>query len=374
MLSSLQRSKTPYLKIIAFVLILSICTLMLVWSKEIFSGISLGIQICLQTLIPSMFGFMILSDIIANSKLSQILSRPFRLFSRLVFKLDGELFSIFLLSLLGGYPIGAKIIAEKIRNGTLSTESGQRMLDYCIHCSPAFLISGVSAILWNQLSLGVMLCIAQTLSGILMGFLLSRRKPVIFSRTQQKQTYSPAPVLFVNSVNRSARSMGIVCSFVVLFCGIFSLTDLLPLSQQNLNLIKGLLEVTSGCQMIQTESAMASILLVSLYTSFGGVCVWLQIMALLNGTGVRMFPFICKRLLYTLFSVGLSWLGIQILQPTVDCMVQNQQPFVRIYSVSPLSAILLLLLGMMLLLFFGTSAKIELKCKNCVCRKVKMNK
>lgn len=349
--------------IFLFLLTVCLCLICLLYSKQLFDGISYGIQICLNTLIPSMFGFMILSDFIANSPLNSILSKPFSIISKYLFRMESKLFPIFLMSILGGYPIGARLIAQKIKQQQISPQAGQRLLSFCINCSPAFLLSGVSLILWGNLQIGVLIYLSQVCAAILIGILSGIKKPVFLLKEQIELPTTNWSVTFVNAVNHSTKSMGVVCSFVVIFCGLFRFLDLIPLSKDNNLIIKGLLEVTSGCQLIQDVSFFNSILLVCLFTSFGGICVFLQIAALLNGCQIKMLPLLGWRILYTACSLLFTYLGILTWKPVISCFQQIQKVTFRLYSVSPISSIFLIILVILLLLFSQKSARITDKKK-----------
>lgn len=336
-------------KLILFLLTATVCAICLIYSKYTFDGISSGIQICITTLIPSMFCFMVISNFIANSSLCSILSRPFRPLARHLFKLDDRLFTVFLLSLLGGYPVGAKLLADKIRSGEIPVQTGQRMIYFCVNCSPAFIISGAAMVLWNSLALGAMIYASQVITCFVIAFACGFKKNIL--TVQDKKTATPpCSVALVQAVNNATKSMGIVCSFVVVFCAFFPFVNLLPLSDTAGTVLKGLLEVISGCQMIRDLPLVTSVLLVALFTSFGGICVHLQIMALLNGTGIKMGRFLLSRVCYTALSMGITWIGIQLLKPAVSCFNQIKSVSYHFYSVSPVSSLFLIFLAIMLLM------------------------
>ena len=74
-----------------------------------------GIRLCLQTVIPSLFCFMVLTCFLINSGLYRFLSLPLARVTRRLFFLPPELGSILLLGMVGGYPMGAKAIASLLQ-------------------------------------------------------------------------------------------------------------------------------------------------------------------------------------------------------------------------------------------------------------------
>lgn len=320
-------------------------------SQDISAGISQGIHICLNSLIPSLYFFMILSNIIMNTSLCRVLARPFRLFSRRVLKLNDKLFVIFLLSLLGGYPVGAKLIGDQLKEHRISVKTGQRMMMFCVNCSPAFLICYLSLYLWDSMVIGVILYLSQVLAALLMAVLSGFRYPipkqVPAAQGSQQDTLS---AVFVSSVNQATHTMGIICSFVVTFCAAFPILDHF-LSDGKLSLaIKGLLEVTAGCQGLASVSFLSSVLGAALFTSFGGVCVFLQITAIVIKSGISIWRWILSRILYTALSVLFAYLGFLLVRPTADCFVGNAAPLpAKWFTTSPAASFCMVLLAGMLL-------------------------
>lgn len=347
---------SKYSRFLALLLFAGIVIGTLHFSKEVAAGIHQGILISMNTLIPSMFFFMAIAKILSEGTLIKKLPYP-HCFEKL-FHLDRELFSIFLLSLVGGYPVGAKLIGEEVINGRITQEEGQRMLPFSVNCSPAFLISGVSLSLWGKKLPGIILYLSQVMAALLLA--ITSGKGVIRRKFTPTNQISSLSIRLVAGVRAAANSMGVICIFVVLFCGIFPLLDLFPLSDTIQLLCKGLLEVTSGCQMITSKSLLSDIFLTGLFTSFGGICVHLQLTALLSESGIKMGTFLLSRICYTGLSLLFSIAGYflwSVLSPeqVAACFLSSGQQHYEFYTVSPVSAILLGLLAAMLLLSRGKS-------------------
>ncbi len=342
-----------------------LCVAILSNSASMAEGIRQGIEISLNTLIPSMFIFLAVANFISDSPLGSQASRPFQRLAHKIFRLDPAAFTLFLLSLIGGYPIGAKLIASKIKKGQMNVRDGQRMLSFCTNCSPAFLLSGVSLGLWGSVVPGAVIYFSQVLAAVILAAGSAVRSPLVQIREDESREREELSSLFVRSVNSAAKSMGIICIFVVFFCGFFPFLDRLPLPDWAALIGKGLLEVTSGCQMIRGMTFVQSVYLVCLFTAFGGVCVHLQLTALLYKTNIKMGPFLLTRMIYTVLSLVFTILGCYLIQigllpsPAADCFTGSGNFTFHLYSVSPVSSFFLLVLCSILLLFPGKSVTIK---------------
>lgn len=122
-------------------LILLLTSFLLFRSKEISGGIVHAVDLCLYSVFPSLFGMMVVSNLVVSSKIFTKLLSPFSAVTRYLFKLPAEFTSVLLISFIGGYPVGAKIINGLYRDGEISLKTAERMLSFCVNAGPAFVVS-----------------------------------------------------------------------------------------------------------------------------------------------------------------------------------------------------------------------------------------
>ena len=120
------------------------CAVFLIMDGQTVSkGVVSGIELCLKTVIPSLFCFMVLTGFLLQSGLYRLLSVPLSPVTKHLFFLPSELGSVVLLSLIGGYPMGAKSIADLLNQHRIEPGCAQRMLLYCCCAGPSFIITAV---------------------------------------------------------------------------------------------------------------------------------------------------------------------------------------------------------------------------------------
>ncbi len=353
-----------YLKKIAILCIVYfVMFLIIFFSKELSAGIKNGIAVSTNLLIPSLLIFMIFSNIVMNSSLKNIISRPFKLLAKYIFKINNNHMSIVILSLIGGYPIGAKLLSNAVKDKHLSVKNAERMLSYCVNCGPAFIISGVGVSLFGSKKIGLIIYLSQVIACLIVGFLSTLFVDTtdninIINDNSNDKNFS---TLLVNSVNDSIKSLAIICGFVVAFS---SFMPLLSLFLKNINpnyryLIEGILEVTIGCNNLSNIDSANNIILACAFTAFGGVCVHLQVCAMIKGTGIRMYKFFVFRIIYVFISVSIVNIVLKLSPDTLNCISINHNQSSRIYSVSPTATIFLILLSIILLFFCRKSDRIK---------------
>lgn len=338
---------------------LLLCLGGLLFSKELAQGIRNGSQICCSSLIPSLFFFMALSGLISKTRMGESLCRPFAAVIRRLLPVSAQGASIYFLSLLGGYPVGAQLIGQGVRQGSLSPKEGEYLLCFCVNCSPAFLISGVAVHFWNSLPAGVILYTSQAAASLAVAWLARPKEGLSSLEPAKEDSRLPISAALVEAVSRAVHSMALICGFVILFCGCFSLLDQLPLPDWLQIPLKGALEVTSGCQFLGELPPPLGMLLGAGLTAFGGVCVFCQVSAMLRGSGLSTKKFFLWRGFYTLISVMLTWAGMLLFRPRLEIPavdVLGGQGW-EAYSVSPASGICLVALGAACVLFFAERTK-----------------
>lgn len=274
--------------------------------KTAIVGMRAGIQLCLQTLVPSLFPFFILSALVTGSLIGRQMG-PFNKICHFCHMPDGAV-SLLAVGLLGGYPVGAGNIANEIQHGNLSREDAQRMVVFCNNPGPSFLFGILGPLFTNKFLLWLLWGIL-IVASLLTGHLLPG------GSTQVIKTPHSGFVSLSDSLNRSIRNMALVCGWVVIFRVLLEFMDtyvtfFIPTSVRTI--LIGLLELSNGClglAKIQDESLR--FLLAGFMLSLGGICVLMQTQAVFPE--LRLKQYITGRLLHCLICMFLSVLLIPMI-------------------------------------------------------------
>lgn len=197
-----------------------------------------GLLICANSVIPSLFPFMVLSELLISSGFGEkLLSRITLPLCRL-FLLPSPCVTAMLLGLLCGFPIGAKAVASALQRGTISQPDAERTLCISNIPSSAFVIGAVGGSLWESTRFGVALylsVIASTLLWSIFDALRERKrtKNTKVSSVQNICLIEPkrGAKLFTDSIASSCSGILSVCAYVVFFSALMGalsaiLTDL----------------------------------------------------------------------------------------------------------------------------------------------------
>lgn len=128
-------------QIFAALSLLFCMTMLLLFPVEALSYTFTGLSLWLEKMVPTLFPFMMLSQILICFDLIPVFLSIFRPILRRLFRLpDAGLYCI-LTGFLCGFPMGAKNVSELYRRGQLSLSEAQTLLNFCNQIGPVFFLS-----------------------------------------------------------------------------------------------------------------------------------------------------------------------------------------------------------------------------------------
>ena len=283
-----------------------ICTLMIIDSEGTIFAVKKSVYTCLDVIIPSLFAFMIFSQLLISTGAADKLFYPLYLISRFWFKNGRREFSIFMLSLIGGYPVGIKLLKDEIAYNKNYNAIAEKMMCYCYCGSPTFIIQIAGLTILGSEKAGLIVYFSNVLACVTLAAIsnaFSGQKPVLNSTvTHNVSNFTLSKV--TNSISETVKALGIICGTILAFnvllelinySGVLNLLEktgvdktfcaLLEIS--NLSLFKG-----SGYNLMPLFAAL---------TSFGGFCIILQTAALSSGK-IKLKKFLLYRIPASLLS------------------------------------------------------------------------
>lgn len=291
-----MKYKANILPAIAFI---GFAVLIIIQPEPCKAGCTEGLLLCGRVIIPSLFPFtagvlfILKSEILQCQRINRI---TFPLFG-----LDSLSFSVLLLSLVGGYPVGAKLLNSLTAEKRLSPEAAQKMLGFCVNAGPAFVISAVGGGILNSKKAGALLFAAHISATLLLCLISRPLKPrVICLAPSQKKPLSTADN-FVLSVSEAAQSVLTICFFVIFFSSLNAYIEYLSAQFHQLKALLYITEVTGAV------AHTGNIYAISFLLGFSGVSVLCQITALLKAFKISLARFLLFRTLHGALSALLVW-------------------------------------------------------------------
>ena len=261
-----------------------------------------AINLCLSTVVPVLFPFMVISDFVITTGIANMVSYASgRVFSK-VFKTSKISQISFLCGTLFGFPLGAKSAVSLYENGYIEKDEAERLLCFCSNTGPGFVIGVAGSCLHNS-KIGVVIYISQLFSAMIIGLLLRKRgfSPISYDcQNESNKKRSPPFLCLTKAVTGSVMPTLNVCAFVCFFSVIkSSVNEILEFCGSNdysSAFVTGFLEITNGLSCLSgLQVSATTISLGAFFIGFSGLSVCMQTVALTSKSSFKVGQFfVCK--------------------------------------------------------------------------------
>ena len=333
-----------------------IVTAYIYFSESISEAVIKSINICLTVIIPSIYGFMIISSVIMKSGMLAVLSRPFRLVSEYIFRLPCELFSVFLISTAAGYPVGIKMIYALLDEDKIDRQTADYMSCFCFAGGPAFILG-----LCRDKRIAMIIFASITISNIITALIMrfGRKNAVLHKECKSEKTIFNASVI-TESVESSAKSMLLICAMITGFSVFSAIADNSGITEYISEFISFVFHTDFSTSHSITESVIeisrisefdsgnySLIPLITALLAFGGLCVTVQVISV-SGGRLNIGKFLFSRLIS---SVSAGMICRFILSKTDICIsaANISKPILYNHKYSVLPSVFLIIMTIILL-------------------------
>ena len=282
-----------------------ICILLIIDSKQVIETAQKSVTVCLTVIIPSLFAFMVLSQIMISGGIADIMFFPLYKISSFWFKGSRRQFSVFLLSLIGGYPVGIRLLKELTAYNKNYTAIAEKMLCYCYCGSPAFIIQIAGLSIFGSANAGLIVYLSNAAACLIMAIIIN-----LFSKEEIKaeENHFTGVKISLNtvteSIEKTVKALGVICGTILSFNIFLELMEHIGFMRLMESL--GAEKIFSAAFEISNLSLFEGgnynlLPIFAALTSFGGLCIIVQTVALSEG-GIPLKKFIASRIPTALLS------------------------------------------------------------------------
>ena len=282
-------------------IIAAICLMILIVDSHCaFEGAKTGLDLCIKTVIPSLFPFFLVSMMLTAS-LGNIDSRLLCWLAGLI-NIPQAAAPVLIPAFLGGYPVGAKSVADQYRSGMIGKQQAERMLAFCSNAGPSFLFGMVSAFFPDKQMIWKLWAIH------ILGVVFTAKYYSIPRAQEMKESKDRNSKPQVDLMSSAVTAMGIVCGWIIIFRILISFLNqwvlwLFPQWIQVLSI--GFLELSNGCcELMLVSNVGLRFVICSCMLAFGGICVLLQTVSVTKG--LSLHHYMIGKTVQTLFSLVTS--------------------------------------------------------------------
>ena len=290
--------------------------LLILFPSVSLSGAARGVSVWAENAVPTLFPFMAVSAMLINSgALGGLAKICASLASRI--GLPRAASQTMAVGMLSGYPVGAGMTAMLYGQDRIQRNEVEITATVSSFCSPVFIISTVGTKLIHNGAAGIIVLVSHYISFAVALPLLRR----IFGRSVQpcSELYSTDEkrMSFGNilkvSVENAVKTILTVGGYIVLFSIIIEFIfkcGILPENEYIRCAVSMMLEISNGCAAICSSSLSFEIktALLCFCTTWGGLCVMLQINGFVSECGVSGKKLMLFKLIQALFSAVCGFL------------------------------------------------------------------
>lgn len=273
-----------------------LCILLFVYSDPAIAAAKSALNACAVSVIPSLFPYMVLSNLIVRHRLLAPLYRLIPM--KALFGLPPASAGAFLLGGLCGFPIGAKTVCDLYKTGQLTREEAERTCAISNNTGPAFAVSVAGGIFWGSRTFGIYLYTAQLLAAVFVGVLFRRRGKQTAQKTDSSLSVYPTPnpvSSFIEAISAGAAACIPLCGYITFFsilCAIVK--EMLPWKAVAAA-VCAVFEFTSGIREAAAINGYAGLFLTGFSLGFSGLSVFMQSYNFTFSHGISLHrTLICK--------------------------------------------------------------------------------
>lgn len=295
-----------------------------------------GLTLCAETLIPSLFPFLVLSELLVISGVGEALGQLCSGVMRRVFGVSGAGASAVILGSACGFPVGARTAVGLLDRGGITKKECEHLLTLVNQPSSAYLISTVGVGLYGCRRIGVILYLVVVfcglLTGLIAGLLLGRPGKNLSPPSSPSARHPRGPEALTAALASSTSGMMTVCAYVVFFSVITGLIGQIMEGRGSYGrvchlLLGGVLEMTGGIGLASALPKPSSLILTAVFAGWSGLSVHGQIMALCGGRGLSFRPYLLAKTFQGLLCGVITW-GLLRLHPAL--LAPENQPVIRL--------------------------------------------
>ena len=280
-----------------------------------------GIMLWATCVLPALFPYFFITTILSSLKVTGKLASRLSPLTTCIFNVNGSVGYGFFLSVISGYPVGAKTISELKEKGIIGGAESVRASILCSTSSPMFMVGSVGNLMFKSSLFGLLLFLSHLITAVIIG--------IIFSFYKRKERPLPTNAFYSanaidNVLYESAYSSvisvlivgGLIAVFyllteILLNIGLLSpiisfLTMIIKDENTAKSIVLGLFECTKGLSLLSKTTTTLALPIASFFCSFGGLSVIAQSVAYLKKAKIKTTAFILSKILAAVISFFVS--------------------------------------------------------------------
>jgi len=298
--------------------LIAVILLLILYPERYIKSSMNGISLFVKVVLPSLFPFFFITALLTRMKTVSSFAKLLSPLTKKIFRCPGISSYVYIMSILSGYPVGCKIIAELYENKVINSNEATKMSTFCSTSGPLFIIGSIGVGMLANKTAGLTLYLCHILSGFLCGIIfrfygdtstnnMPVKKPAIDNILGEAIYTSVISILTVG---------GFITVFYILADMLIDFNVLLPLQcfislllvpfTKDTTLAKyiseGIIEGTRGCGLLASLSSPLILPAISFVIAFGGLSIIIQQLTYLKKAKANLGIFMLSKFVHAILS------------------------------------------------------------------------
>lgn len=303
-------NKNVFITIVCSLLVLKI----VLAPKLCIDSALLGANLFINKVFPSLFPFLVITSMMMSYDGVNIYSRFLGKFLCKPLRLPLECTFVLVVSVLCGYPLGAKYACELYEKKVISFKTCERLVNIASNASPLFIIGSVGTSMLKNSYIGYLLLLCNCASCFVMGIMLPSENISVGSRMEEIKNIPNKNVgnIIKDSIENSIKISLSIGGYVILFSVItniiksniifdIAVNKITHIFNVESNLVQGVflgsIEMTNGCYLISNTTLDMSIkfIIISFFLGFSGFSIISQVYSFTYKYNLSMKKYIIRK-------------------------------------------------------------------------------
>ena len=314
-MNKFKTKKYNYLELIYIFLLLLLVILLVLLPRNSISSFYEGVSIWATKILPTLLPFFIITKILSNTKLIPYIEKKVSPLTNKLYGVSGVAGYIYIMSIISGYPVGAKITRDFYQNGKLTKGQAETITAFTSTSGPLFILGTVAISLFSNSKMGIIILLSHYIGAIINGLLYRQKHkdltPPPHTITTSKESINS---IITSSISSILSIGGFVALFYMLINLIITLNIFSPITtilsfigidrSISTALLSGIIEVTTGEIMLNQIglSTDLAIIFSTAIISFGGLSIHAQAYTYLQDFNMPYKKFLLQKLTHSILS------------------------------------------------------------------------
>lgn len=304
----MKKYSNQIISILTFIILI-----LVLLNKELVStSILSSLYIWYNTLVPSMFPMIVLSDILITYNSTNIIPKLITNSISKLFNISKNATTIFFFSLISGFPTNAVIIKKAVDTNKISTNEGEHLLLFCNFANPLFILQTIGKFYLKNSTYAVIILISNILSNIIIGTIFRKKNNPNTNYINYPDKNQSLGIILKDAISKAINSLFLVAGTITMFIILTTLlSHILNLNNILKLTIQSVLELTMGLSYLSNLNLDDTIKVVisTAILSFSGLSIHLQVYSILEN--IKYKNYLKGRILSTVLSSIIAFIIIK---------------------------------------------------------------